>query len=73
VTDQEEAQELRMLVGDLGGKLNYCRELLTDLLPFIERALPTHKERGGEADRQNLLRRVNRVLSQLSATEAVKR
>lgn len=32
--------------------------LLEDLEPFVRRALPTHVERGGEADRQALLGRL---------------
>ena len=43
-------------------QLNYCLELLRDLHPFVSKALPTHLERGGEADRQCLLQRLNKVI-----------
>jgi hypothetical protein len=43
-------------------KLNNCIELLKELKVYVERSLPTHLERGGDADRQRLLRRINKEI-----------
>ena len=58
----DEVTNLRLGYEDLAGKMNYTVELLRELRNYVAKSLPTHLERGGDADRQKLLKRIDKVI-----------